>query len=582
MKAFLLATASVALMAGGALAQNYSAPPTYGSVNLNAGFTPDPYNVNITSGGSIAASNVSSECRGWVANAPDYSVNYAAGGYDLTIGATSNSDTTLLVNGPNGEWYCDDDGGQGLNPLIHLNNPNSGRYDVWIGSYSQGDFAATTLSVSEIGVTQGNAGTPNYAATPTFGSVNLNSGFTPDPYLVNVTSGGARSAAAISSSCRGWIADAPDFSVNYNAGGYNTLTIGAVSGSDTTLVVNDAFGNWYCDDDGGDGVNPLVTLTNLASGRYDIWVGSYSQGNNAASVLSISEVGLTASNSGTPNTYAQPTFGSANLNAGFTPDPYVVTVNSGGARRASDISSSCRGWIADAPDFSVNYNAGGYSTLTIGAVSNSDTTLVINDAYGNWYCDDDGGNGLNPLVTLTNLASGRYDIWVGSYSQGDYATSQLSISEIGQVAGQQPPVYVPPQQSGINMSAPAAYGTVSLRAGFQPDPYRVSITSGGGYRADSVRSGCAGWVASAPDFELTYSAGSLPLIISAASNSDTTLLINDPNGNWFCDDDGGNAGLNPSLRFNNAASGVYDIWIGSYSQGNNATASLSISELYSE
>jgi hypothetical protein len=448
MRTLLLATASVALMAGGALAQNFSAPPTYGSVNLNAGFTPDPFNVRITSGGSIPATNVSPECRGWVANAPDYSVNYAAGGFDLTIGATSGSDTTLLVNGPNGEWYCDDDSGEGLNPLIHLNYPTSGRYDIWIGAYSRGDNAATTLSVSEIGATECcGTGTPNYAAAPTFGSVNLSSGFTPDPFTVNVTSGGARSAAAI--------------------------------------------------------------------------------------------------------------------------------------------SSACRGWIADAPDFSVNYNAGGYDTLTIGAVSSSDTTLVVNDAYGNWYCDDDGGNGLNPLVTLTNLASGRYDIWVGSYSQGDYANSVLSISEIGLVAGAPPPAYVPQQPrpqpgSGINMSAPASYGTVSLRAGFQPDPYRVNITSGGGYRADSVRSGCAGWVASAPDFELTYSAGSLPLIISAASSSDTTLLINDPNGNWFCDDDGGNAGLNPSLRFNNAASGVYDIWVGSYSQGNNATSSLSISELYSE
>jgi hypothetical protein len=59
-------------------------------------------------------------------------------------------------------------------------------------------------------------------------------------------------------------------------------------------------------------------------------------------------------------------------------------------------------------------------------------------------------------------------------------------------------------------------------------------------------------------------------------------LVNDPNGNWHCDDDGGNAGLNPALSFYNPSSGVYDIWIGSYAQGDNASASLSISELYSE
>ncbi len=139
--------------------------------------------------------------------------------------------------------------------------------------------------------------------------------------------------------------------------------------------------------------------------------------------------------------------------------------------------------MANAPEFWVDNGAGNMFDLTIGSVAGSDTTLVVNDANGNWYCDDDGGNGLNPLVTLVNLASGRYDIWVGSYSEGDYANSVLSISEIGQVAGAPPPVYMPQQprpqpqpqpqpqpRPGINMSAPAPYGTVSLRAGFQPDP----------------------------------------------------------------------------------------------------------------
>ncbi|MBR9826525.1 MAG: peptidase S1 [Alphaproteobacteria bacterium] len=134
----------------------------------------------------------------------------------------------------------------------------------------------------------------------------------------------------------------------------------------------------------------------------------------------------------------------------------------------------------------------------------------------------------------------------------------------------------------MDYTLPATYGNATLRAGFQPDPYRVSIVSGGRHRANEVRSGCAGWVASAPDFQLTFSAGSLPLIISAASSTDTTLLVNDPNGNWHCNDDGGNQGLNPALTFYNAMSGTYDIWIGSYSQGNNANATLSISELYSE
>ena len=134
----------------------------------------------------------------------------------------------------------------------------------------------------------------------------------------------------------------------------------------------------------------------------------------------------------------------------------------------------------------------------------------------------------------------------------------------------------------IDWSLPANFGSVSLSGGFTPDPYRVDIISGGSHRASEVRSGCAGWVSAAPDFELSFTAGSLPLILSANSSSDTTILVNDPNGNWHCNDDGGNAGLNPALTFNNPASGTYDIWIGSYRQGENAQASLSISELFSE
>lgn len=276
---------------------------------------------------------------------------------------------------------------------------------------------------------------------------------------------------------------------------------------------------------------------------------------------------------------APATFGTVNLSSGFTPDPYNVTLTSGGQLRASDLSSSCRGWIANAPDYSVYYEAGNMFDLTIGAVSNTDTTLVVNGPDTSWYCDDDSGEGLNPSMTFSSPASGRYDIWVGSYSEGDYAQATLSISELGMAGG------TPSQgggYGGIDWSLPANFGSANLRGGFTPDPYRVNIVSGGGYRADSVRSGCAGWVSAAPDFELNFTAGSLPLILSAASSSDTTILVNDPNGNWHCNDDGGNAGLNPALSFNNAASGTYDIWIGSYSQGGGAEATLSISELYSE
>ncbi len=49
------AAAAVVLSAGAAAAQNWQAQATYGHIQLAAGFTPDPYNVNLTAGGEINA-----------------------------------------------------------------------------------------------------------------------------------------------------------------------------------------------------------------------------------------------------------------------------------------------------------------------------------------------------------------------------------------------------------------------------------------------------------------------------------------------------------------------------------------------
>jgi hypothetical protein len=65
------------------------------------------------------------------------------------ISVLSRSDTTLVVNGPNGEWYCDDDSGEDTNPLVTLGS-NAGRYEIWVGTYSSGDPQPAVLSISEV------------------------------------------------------------------------------------------------------------------------------------------------------------------------------------------------------------------------------------------------------------------------------------------------------------------------------------------------------------------------------------------------------------------------------------------------
>ena len=141
-KTVLAATLAVAALTGIASAQNYSLPPTYGSVSLNPGFMPDPYQVQVVAGGTIDASSLSSACVGMIANAPDYRLQYGSGGSQLFIGVTSSADTTLVVNAPDGSWYCNDDY-NGLNPVVGGEMPDGGQYDIWVGTYGSSTAPAT-------------------------------------------------------------------------------------------------------------------------------------------------------------------------------------------------------------------------------------------------------------------------------------------------------------------------------------------------------------------------------------------------------------------------------------------------------
>ena len=142
--------------AGVAVAQNFSLPPTYGTLNLSAGFRPDPQVVNVMSGGggqgTVDAASLGSPCVGIISNAPDVRLNYTAGGYQLMVSVDSSADTTLAINGPDGRWYCDDDGGnEGMNPLVQFTSPGSGQYDIYVGTYGRNSNEQAQLYISEIG-----------------------------------------------------------------------------------------------------------------------------------------------------------------------------------------------------------------------------------------------------------------------------------------------------------------------------------------------------------------------------------------------------------------------------------------------
>jgi hypothetical protein len=152
MKKHFVAGAALLAMASAfvpAVAQNMSAPANFGSFRLNSGFTPDPFVVNVVAGGSIDAGSLGGACRGAISSAPDVEITYSAGSLPLAIRTRSGSDTTLVVNGPDGRWYCDDDSGGGLNAQVFWSRPQSGVYDIWVGTFG-GGTANAQLLVTEL------------------------------------------------------------------------------------------------------------------------------------------------------------------------------------------------------------------------------------------------------------------------------------------------------------------------------------------------------------------------------------------------------------------------------------------------
>lgn len=270
----------------------------FGRTSLSPGFTPDPFRVSVVSGGGIhvPSLNLPSGCVGYATSNPDYILNLTSGSSFLAIYNEGQGDTGLVVNAPDGRWYCDDDSHTGVNPLVSFSTAPSGQYDIWVTSYSSGDNISGTLHVTELrSLTEGatsSAGTLSIGGSSSnFGRTSLSPGFTPDPFQVSIVSGGNLHVPGMNlgSGCVGYATSSPDYIIDLT-GSMSYLEFYNEGQGDTGLVINGPDGNWYCDDDSHTGTNPKISLSKAQAGQYDIWVTSYSAGESIRGTLSVTEI----------------------------------------------------------------------------------------------------------------------------------------------------------------------------------------------------------------------------------------------------------------------------------------------------
>jgi hypothetical protein len=105
---------------------------------------------------------------------------------------------------------------------------------------------------------------------PLFGSVALESGFSPDPYRTDVEAGGSVDTAGDSPAC-GYTSFHPAFVLDWQEGDIpeSFLRIFFTPDDDTgtTLLVHTPRGDWLCEQDS------VLDLPSAPSGEYAIWVG---------------------------------------------------------------------------------------------------------------------------------------------------------------------------------------------------------------------------------------------------------------------------------------------------------------------
>ena len=66
--------------------------------------------------------------------------------------------------------------------------------------------------------------------------------------------------------------------------------------------------------------------------------------------------------------------------------------------------------------------------MTIFVTSDADTTIAVNNPFGDWLCNDDM-DAFNPGVVIQSPIGGQYDIWVGTFDPGEQPAATLRFSE---------------------------------------------------------------------------------------------------------------------------------------------------------
>lgn len=278
------------------------------------------------------------------------------------------------------------------------------------------------------------------------------------------------------------------------------------------------------------------------------------------------------------------------LPAGFQPDPLVFQGRGGGDVQASSVNNSCRGYIPMLPQHTLVVQSPLPFLRFLVAGDGVDGTLVVRGPRGDIFCADDVNGSIDPVVDLARIPPGRYDVFVGAYSNSNngfpyrfavtesQAVMPSNLPAGGGAVVPPPPSYgnppppAPPgprggdplSAAGLNPNGNPSVGRISLNGPLN-QPRRERGHGGGSVDGSSVRGDgpCRGYFTAEPSVVLEVRR-SLPLLrMWVNSGADTTLIVQGPDNVVRCSDDEG-GDRNPLLDFNRTPTGLFRVWVGTY------------------
>lgn len=247
----------------------------------------------------------------------------------------------------------------------------------------------------------------------------------------------------------------------------------------------------------------------------------------------------------------------------FLEDPLVVTGKVNGRRRASKhFSAECQGFTSKKVQAHLEISED-LEFLRLYVKSDVATTLIIeNRSTEEIFCND--SNDINPEIRFTNLAAGKYSVYVGRRKKKFPADFELFITEF---------------QSDVSEFLVKAEDKklVSISPDFRPDPYILPFEAGGESLASNFGASCRGYIANTPDHIFKLTALFEYLKIYVRSKVDTTLImVSRRTGISYCNDDA--LDFNPAISHKHLPAGFYDVYVGMHDPEKRALYTLYITE----